>query len=204
MSQAHHSARAEGAGWQAGGARHKSGRRRDSSAKRLESERRCTQGRGALVGQLGKLRPIGNRPDPEGTPPRLHRTAAVANRRAGCQPAPHHASDSTLMSCTPPVRSITCRTVDCGACRVATAGRTDTTPARTVPSGIGRERKAGSAGGKRGACRRLVLVMAPPGNRVADISTPNDLGTALTFHPATIEAHDAYCPVHRSEERRVG
>src|ERR1017187_4872712 len=33
-------------------------------------------------------------------PPRLNRTAAVANRREGCQPAPHHASDSTLMSCS--------------------------------------------------------------------------------------------------------
>src|SRR5450759_5185963 len=33
--------------------------------------------------------------------PRLHRTAAVANRRAGCQPAPHHASVSTYMSRTP-------------------------------------------------------------------------------------------------------
>jgi hypothetical protein len=29
----------------------------------------------------------------------LHRTAAVANRRAGCQPAPHDASDATYM-CT--------------------------------------------------------------------------------------------------------
>src|ERR1039458_2893767 len=67
-----------GLGWSLG-VRHKSGRRRDSSAKRLESERRCTQGRGALVGQLGKLRPIGNRPDPEGTP-------AFAPDSGGSQP----------------------------------------------------------------------------------------------------------------------
>src|ERR1035441_7062859 len=32
--------------------------------------------------------------------PRWHRTAAVANRRAGCQPAPHRASVSTFMSRT--------------------------------------------------------------------------------------------------------
>src|ERR1039458_6232008 len=32
--------------------------------------------------------------------PRWHRTAAVANRRAGCQPAPHRASVSTSMSHT--------------------------------------------------------------------------------------------------------
>jgi hypothetical protein len=32
--------------------------------------------------------------------PRLHQTAAVANRRAGCQPAPHNASFSTFMSRT--------------------------------------------------------------------------------------------------------
>src|ERR1039458_6284929 len=35
-----------------------------------------------------------------GQMPRWHRTAAVANRRAGCQPAPHRASVSTFMSCT--------------------------------------------------------------------------------------------------------
>src|ERR1039458_4689030 len=33
-----------------------------------------------------------------GQMPRWHRTAAVANRRAGCQPAPHRASVSTFMS----------------------------------------------------------------------------------------------------------
>jgi hypothetical protein len=32
--------------------------------------------------------------------PRLNGTAAVANRRAGCQPAPHRGSDSTYMSGT--------------------------------------------------------------------------------------------------------
>src|ERR1039458_7776570 len=38
-----------------------------------------------------------------GQMPRWHRTAAVANRRAGCQPAPHRASVSTFMSCTPEI-----------------------------------------------------------------------------------------------------
>ena len=41
------------------------------------------------MGQLGKLRPIVNRPDPEGTPRIRSGWAAVANRRAGWQPAPH-------------------------------------------------------------------------------------------------------------------
>jgi hypothetical protein len=40
-----------------------------------------------IVGQLGKLRPIVNRP-----------TAAFAPDSGGSQPAPHHASASTCMS----------------------------------------------------------------------------------------------------------
>src|ERR1035438_1430681 len=56
-------------------ARHRSGRRPDSSAKGLESERMYTQGTGSHVGQLGKLRPIVNRPN-----------AAFALHSGGCQP----------------------------------------------------------------------------------------------------------------------
>ena len=41
----------------------------------------------------------------------------------------------------------------------ATAGRTDATPTRTVPSGIGRQRNAGSPGGQCGVCRRLVQLV---------------------------------------------
>src|SRR5580700_5741715 len=44
------------------GGRHESGGERDSTAKRLISERTCTQGPRAFVGQDGMLRPIGNRP----------------------------------------------------------------------------------------------------------------------------------------------
>src|ERR1019366_8002918 len=37
--------------------------------------------------------------------PRLHGRAAVDNRLAGCQPAPHHASNATFMSRTPESRT---------------------------------------------------------------------------------------------------
>src|ERR1700676_361994 len=57
------------------GARLESCRQRDSPAKRVESERRCTQGSDAPVRQLGKLRPIANRP-----------TAALAPYSGGSQP----------------------------------------------------------------------------------------------------------------------
>src|ERR1035441_1062139 len=76
------------------GVRHKSGDRRDSSAKQLESERMSyarqeTPLWGSLV-SCGRL--------VIGQLPRLHGRAAVDNRRAGCQPAPHHASNATFMS----------------------------------------------------------------------------------------------------------
>src|ERR1017187_2296650 len=64
--------------------RHKSRCRRGSSAKRLASER-VRQAAGAFVGQLGKLRPIVNRPDaalaPDGggsQPPRLPVAGPIA------------------------------------------------------------------------------------------------------------------------------
>ena len=62
----------------------------------LESERKsvfytaigiATQTGWDFVGQLGKLRPIGNRLDPEGSPRVRGQPAAITNRRAGWQPA---------------------------------------------------------------------------------------------------------------------
>src|ERR1019366_83480 len=78
------------------GARLESGGRRDSSAKRLESERMPYARQGALL--WGSLVSCGRLAI--GQLPRLHGIAAVANRRAGCQPAPRHGSGSTFMSRT--------------------------------------------------------------------------------------------------------
>src|ERR1019366_8404881 len=78
---------------QYGGARLESGGRRDSSAKRLESERMPYARQGALL--WGSLVSCGRLAI--GQLPRLHGIAAVANRRAGCQPAPRHGSGSTFM-----------------------------------------------------------------------------------------------------------
>src|ERR1019366_3612204 len=79
-----------------GGARLESGGRRDSSAKLLESERMPYARQGALL--WGSLVSCGRLAI--GQLPRLHGIAAVANRRAGCQPAPRHGSGSTFMSRT--------------------------------------------------------------------------------------------------------
>src|ERR1019366_5787471 len=70
------------------GARLESGGRRDSSAKRLESERMPYARQGALL--WGSLVSCGRLAI--GQLPRLHGIAAVANRRAGCRPAPRHGS----------------------------------------------------------------------------------------------------------------
>src|ERR1039457_5838725 len=82
--------------------RHKSGRRRDPSTRGLASERRWYARLAAFL--WGSLVSCGRLSI--GQQPLLQRTAAVdgapSGSRAGCQPAPHHASDSTLMSCTPP------------------------------------------------------------------------------------------------------
>src|ERR1039457_881607 len=82
------------------GVRHESGRRGDSSARGLASEHRWYARLAALL--WGSLVSCGRWS--MGQQPRLPRTAAVdgapSGSRAGCQPAPHHASDSTLMSCT--------------------------------------------------------------------------------------------------------
>src|ERR1039457_6513263 len=88
------------------GVRHESGRRGDTSAKGLAPERRWYARLAALL--WGSLVSCGRLSI--GQLPRLQRTAAVdgapSGSRAGCQPAPHHASDSTLMSCTlfPPAK----------------------------------------------------------------------------------------------------
>src|ERR1019366_6273175 len=65
------------------GARLESGGRRDSSAKRLESQRMPYARQGAVL--WGSLVSCGRLAI--GKLPRLHGIAAVANRRAGCQPA---------------------------------------------------------------------------------------------------------------------
>jgi len=84
------------------GARLESGGQRDSTAKRLISERTCTQGKGAFVGQDGILRPIGNRPsdafgrrvaNPPQDPILPHRASAIPLL---CTPAQLVAQRSTL------------------------------------------------------------------------------------------------------------
>src|ERR1035438_4465700 len=60
----------------------------------------CTQSRVRFCGAAWQAAADCQSAGPRGYPPRWHRTAAVANRRAGCQPAPHHGSVSTYMSRT--------------------------------------------------------------------------------------------------------
>jgi hypothetical protein len=69
-----------------GGVRHRSGRRRDSLAKWPEAERMGTPGKGRCL--WGSLASCGRLAI--GQLARWRETAAVGNRRAGCQPAPRH------------------------------------------------------------------------------------------------------------------
>src|ERR1035437_4234758 len=66
--------------------------------------------------------------EPRGCPPRLRGTAAVANRRAGCQPAPHGGSDSMLIVSIENVRQLrhdnTGMRNTCGASLLLLAGVT--------------------------------------------------------------------------------